>query len=167
MAKSSDPRLKILIIASMVVILGVVVAGILSTRTEKDTGLPQMKIDSTFFDFGTISMADGKVKHSFTIKNEGTGDLRLTNISTSCMCTTAILEGGGETSPIFGMHNNPTLWSKKIKPGQSANLEVIFDPTAHGPNATGPVTRTVTMYSNDGGKESVKTIFTITANVVK
>lgn len=166
-SKKSDPRLKILIILVVIVIAGGVAGGIYSVRSEQNSELSELKTGSLSHDFGTISMSDGLVKHNFTIENKGAGDLRISNIKTSCMCTTAVLENEGKRSPVFSMHGNPTVWSQKLKPGQAANLEVTFDPNAHGPNATGPITRTVTMYSNDGGRESVKTNFTFTANVIK
>jgi hypothetical protein len=83
------------------------------------------------------------------------------------MCTSAVLIVDGQRSRSFGMHNASLTWSKKIKPGQTAKLEVTFDPNAHGPDATGPVTREVTMYSNDAGKQNVKTKFIISADVIK
>src|SRR3989344_5793628 len=41
------------------------------------------------YDFGDVSMANGKVKHSYQLKNEGSGDLNVEAVWTSCMCTVA------------------------------------------------------------------------------
>ena len=112
-------------------------------------------------------MADGLVTHNFAIENSGDGSLKISGIKTSCMCTSAIFEYNGERSPKFGMHNNPAFWSKEIEPGQSADLEVTFDPNAHGPNATGPVTRVVFVFTNDGGTNNQETKFIFSANVIK
>jgi len=172
MTKKNDSRLIILAASAAVLILsGIIIGAVMSSSSESsggdDDGVAKLAVDSYSYDFSTISMANGLAKHTFVISNEGTADLDLSNISTSCMCTTAFLEVDGDRSPRFGMHSNPKFWSKKLKPGQTANLEVIFDPLAHGPDATGPITRGVTLYSNDGGQSSVRSQFTFTGNVVK
>lgn len=170
MEYSTDPRIKILFIVMLVLFVGGIIAGVAvyqQNNRVNSGSVPKLVVDETRYDFGKVSMADGPVSHSFIITNEGNGDLKISHIQSSCMCTTAVLKNGEETSPKFGMHNNPMFWSTKLAPGNSATLEVTFDPLAHGPEATGPVTRTVTMYTNDGGKENIEKIFTITADVVK
>lgn len=162
-----DKKIKILIIAAAVLVVGGVIGGISIYQGEKSTGIPQIKIDTFSYDFGEVAMSKGLAVHSFNIKNEGDGDLKIFNISTSCMCTTAVLKVAGKSSPEFGMHNSLAYWSKKLKPQETAELEVTFDPLAHGPEATGPITRRVTLYSDDGGEENVKSVLTISANVVK
>lgn len=42
----------------------------------------------TFFDFGTVTEGD-VVKHTFRLKNEGNGRATISNVETSCGCTTA------------------------------------------------------------------------------
>lgn len=162
-----DKRLKILIAAAVILIIAGVVGGIVTYRQDATAGVPRLKLSETNYDFGVVAMSQGIVSHTFKIKNEGQGDLRLSGISTSCMCTTAVLKVGEETSPVFGLHNNPLVWSKKIVPGATADLIVSFDPNAHGPEATGPITRTVSFYSNNGGEEQAKTVILFTADVVK
>lgn len=162
-----DKKIIILIVVAVVLIGGGIILGISLNSGEDNSGTPQMKIDTLSYDFGEVAMSQGLAIHSFDIKNEGDGDLKIFNISTSCMCTTAVLKVAGESSPEFGMHNTLAYWSKKLKPQETASLEVTFDPLAHGPEATGPITRKVTLYSNDGGEASVKSVLTISANVVK
>ena len=83
------------------------------------------------------------MEHTFSLKNSGEEDLILKGAETSCMCTSATyLLPNGETSTAFGMHNN-TAWTYRIHPGEEFKVHVIFDPMAHGPEATGPVGRTV------------------------
>jgi hypothetical protein len=169
MSQKNNPQLIILITIFVVVILGGIILGVVmnSSSGDNEGGAAELAVNSFRYDFGDVSMAQGLVSHTFKITNEGTADLKLTNISTSCMCTVAVLVVDGERSPKFGMHNNPAFWSKELKPSQSADLEVTFDPNAHGPNATGPITRSVKLFSNDGGKSNVRSTFTFTANVVK
>ena len=169
-----DPRFKILIIAASILISGGLIAGAIGYGLEKNSnsqmdssGVASMKIDSTRDDFGDIKIDGGLVREKFEIKNTGDGVLRLSNIKTSCMCTSAYLEVDGEKSPKFGMHNNPTFWSEEIGPGQVGNMEIVFDPMAHGPDAIGPITRNVSIYSNDNGQKSVKSTLTLTANVIR
>ena len=59
------------------------------------------------------------------------------------------LKINGKESPVFGMSNNPTNWSETLSPGEEAELIAIFDPTHHGPEGTGLITRTISIKSND------------------
>lgn len=118
-------------------------------RSEAPKDRPIISFELESVDLGEISMARGNVETIFKMKNVGETNLELTSMESSCMCTTAILKNGEETSPVFGMHDNPTDWLTLLEPGEEANLVIIFDPNAHGPEGTGPITRTVTVFSND------------------
>lgn len=152
-----------------VLAVGGLVAGVIGYKMESRPAggeTPIFEAAETRYDFGDIEIAGGLVRHNFKIANAGAGELKLSNIKTSCMCTSAVLRAGNEESPEFGMHNNSTFWSQKLGAGESAELEVIFDPMAHGPDAIGPITRTVSILANDSG-QNVQKIFTFTANVIK
>jgi len=98
------------------------------------------------FNFGTISMAKGNVNHSFKIKNNGDSPIKITKIYTSCMCTEATLVNGASRKGPFGMLGHGGLASKlseTINPGQEISVEVEVDPTAHGPQGTGPAKKVV------------------------
>ena len=110
---------------------------------------PILEITPESIDAGEVSMAKGKVEKVFQVRNSGQSELIITGMESSCMCTSALLRNDGKESPVFGMHDNPTGWSTIIRPGGEAELVVIYDPNAHGPDAVGPVTRTVTVNSND------------------
>lgn len=110
---------------------------------------PILELTPASIDAGVVSMAKGKVEQTYKIKNTGETDLIITGMESSCMCTSAILRSNNQESPVFGMHDNPTDWSTTIAPGGEAELIVTFDPNAHGPDAVGPVTRMVTVHSND------------------
>jgi len=161
-----DNRLIIFIVIAAVLIIGGIILGVSLGKGENksvDAGI--LLAQEKSFDFGTVSMAQGKVSHSFEIKNGGKNNLILNNINTSCMCTTAVLEKNGQTSPEFGMagmSHNPVFWSEELAPGETANLIVTFDPAAHGPAGVGLVDRVVSVYSND---PAGRTDFRITANV--
>ena len=106
-------------------------------------------LDELSYDWGDISIEGGDVDQGFHFKNDSDGDLVLNGADTSCMCTTAYFElPDGSISPNFGMHGNPE-WEYVVKPGEEFELEVIFDPMAHGPNAVGPIQRSVRIFSSD------------------
>lgn len=171
--EKKDRRMLIFGVIAALLILGGITAGVISSRgsiSGEQTGTPKIKIDPENFDFGDVSMANGKVNKIFKIKNEGDADLKLSNIHTSCMCTTATLAIDGKKSPSFGMQGHGqtfSFWSETLGPGQTADLEVTFDPNAHGPDATGPITRAIYLHSNDNNQEDAKSTITFTANVTK
>lgn len=112
-------------------------------------GAPKVAIEKKFHDAGQVSMADGNVVKTFEIKNTGQGDLKISKMRTSCMCTSANLTVGDKKSPKFGMHKNSSFWSQTIPPGQTGFLEMTFDPAFHGPDGTGSVMRAVYFSTND------------------
>lgn len=119
------------------------------------------------YDFGNVSMANGKVRHSYQLKNEGSEVLNVEAIWTSCMCTTAeIKTKDGRVYGPFGMsgHGGSAKMDFKIAAGQEFELIAEFDPNAHGPDAVGPIQRTVFIKTNTD-KEPLGLSFT--ANVVK
>lgn len=105
------------------------------------------------YDFGTISMAAGEVKHQFKIKNMSGEPVMIDKIYTSCMCTTAELTVRGEQFGPYGMPGHGVIpkINQIINPSEEAIVEVVFDPAAHGPAGVGRIQRTVTI-ENDGGQ---------------
>jgi len=82
--------------------------------------------DQATHDFGEIKEADGKVSHTFQIKNTGDQPLVITRVIASCGCTT------------------PEWTKEPIAAGKTGNIQITFDP-AHRP---GPFTKTMSVYSN-------------------
>ena len=98
------------------------------------------------FDFGTVSMANGKVNYSFKIRNNGDTPVKITKIYTSCMCTEATLVNGASRKGPFGMPGHNGFASKMnevVKPGQEISIEAEVDPAAHGPQGTGPAKKVI------------------------
>jgi len=114
-------------------------AGVLSAR---ETG----------FDFGSISMAAGKVTHNYRFRNTSSTPVAITQLYTSCMCTTAALVKGGRKSAPHGMpgHGFMPSINESIGPNEEAMIEVVFDPAAHGPAGIGPIERVVTVENSAG-----------------
>jgi hypothetical protein len=121
---------------------------------------PKIEVYPSAHDFGNIQRET--VATTFEIWNAGEVDLRLTGVSTSCGCTSAVVRVRGIASPTFGMHNNPRGWSAILSPGESATLEVSYDPNLH-PD-TGSVMRVIYIKSNDPFNPEAQV--EITANVI-
>ncbi|MFZ3011423.1 MAG: DUF1573 domain-containing protein [Minisyncoccia bacterium] len=125
-----------------------------------------------FYDFGTISMKNGNVSKIFKVTNSGTEDINLTNVSTSCMCTAAyIVKNDGSKLGPFGMpghggagdmpgHGNGKA-GEIIPAGESRDIEVVYDPNAHGPAGVGKIDRFVYLEDENGNKLQIE----IKANV--
>ncbi len=116
--------------------------------TSDPRGSPLMKIIPASYNFGAVSVAKGVVSAVLDITNEGKGNLVIRNMKSSCMCTTATIIKDGVESPVFGMHSGPANWQQIIGPDETAQLKIYYDPTAHR-ELRGPVTRIITIYSND------------------
>lgn len=100
-------------------------------------------LEEISFDWGDINIMGGDVAKTFKFKNEGDQDLIIKSAITSCMCTTAQVNlFDGSQSPLFGMHSK-TPWGGVVKPGEEFEIEVVFDPLAHGPDAVGPIQRSI------------------------
>ena len=162
------------ITASLLLITG---CGNSNTSAEIAESGEIIALEELEFNWENINIEGGLVRHDFEMKNDGDEDLILKGASTSCMCTKAeLLLPNGTSSPVFGMHNNPTDWSHAIKPGESFTVRTIFDPMAHGPLATGPVKRTVSLVTSSvPNKHAVKnpqimgdtvTTITVSGNVL-
>lgn len=119
--------------------------------------------DEAAYDFGTISLAAGKVKKTFAISNPGAAPVTLTRLYTSCMCTTAALQIGERWQGPFGMigHGFMPSFKETILPDETAAVSVTFDPAAHGPAGVGLIERAVYLENSAGGP----LILTIKANV--
>ena len=113
-----------------------------------------LSADETSYDFGTISMANKLVNKVFKVTNATNQEVTIDSIITSCMCTTAYLEGAeGELGP-FGMPGHGGLAgnrvSETLKPGETRDLKVVFDPNAHGPAGVGAINRSITLTGQGG-----------------
>ncbi|RJQ28545.1 DUF1573 domain-containing protein [Candidatus Parcubacteria bacterium] len=101
---------------------------------------------SVSYDFGSVSMANGNVRHDFELTNYIGGEVVVKKVMTSCMCTTAdLLLPNGEKLGPFGMPGHgfiPTL-DVTIQEGEKLLVPVTFDPAAHGPSGVGLVERQV------------------------
>ena len=103
--------------------------------------------EEKFYDFGTISMKNGNVSKIFKVTNNSAKDIKVPSVTTSCMCTTAYIvrEDGSRKGP-FGMpgHGGAVPRANEIlKAGGSMDIEVVYNPNAHGPAGVGLIERAV------------------------
>lgn len=117
--------------------------------------------EESSFDFGTISMAAGTVRHEFKIKNTGSEPVSIEKIYTSCMCTIATLDVRGKKVGPYGMpgHGFIPRIGEKLEPDEEAVVEVAFDPAAHGPAGVGRIQRAITIENSAG--EPLELWFTV------
>ncbi len=110
----------------------------------------QLTAGESFYDFGSVSMAKGLVSRKFTLTNPDSVPAVVIKIYSSCMCTKGTLTVGDRTYGPYGMPGHGAIpgIAAEIAPGQTAQLEVIFDPAAHGPAGVGKIERTVTAELN-------------------
>lgn len=110
-----------------------------------------LTVSEESWNMGAISMKNGLSYKEIELRNNTDFPVTVTEMETSCMCTTAtITNADGTKGPTKGMvgHGSTTRMSQTIAPGETAKLSVVFDPNAHGPNAVGPITRNVTLKTN-------------------
>ena len=127
---------------------------------------PRISVAQTKIDLGDVSLKKGTVTTEFTLKNEGKSDLVINKLSSSCGCTSASLVYRGAEGPKFSMPGHgqeepDPNWQAAIAPGDEARVKVYYDPTVH-PDLIGPVTRTISVHSND--PIDFETKFTIILN---
>ena len=138
-------------IAIIILIAGVVIAISKSGNPENkkanlvDDFSGNLTTEESVFDFGAISMAAGDVSHLFRVKNASAAPVKIAKIYTSCMCTTATYVKGDKKMGPFGMpgHGVQPKINQIVEPGAEAQIEVVFDPAAHGPAGVGKIERAV------------------------
>jgi hypothetical protein len=87
---------------------------------------PRIQVEEPIHDFGRLT-AGQKREHEFLVTNAGNAPLEISQVRTSCGCTTM-----GD-------------WDRRIQPGATGRIPIRFD-TA---NFTGSIQRTVTLVTND------------------
>ncbi len=147
----------------IVILLGIYVARENAAQPKPDSNQPVAAASALatagalvspdpFFSFGNISMAAGNVSHRFTIENTGGSAITVTKLYTSCMCTTAtLITLAGKKGP-FGMPGHspiPGITEVLAQEGR-AQVEIVFDPKAHGPAGVGRIERVITVENSTG-----------------
>ena len=151
-----NKKLIIITIIGVVMLLGLMIWGYGKTASPTQAQLNEpssLAASETLYDFGTISMASGKVSHTFQITNPTDQDITINNLQTSCMCTAAYLINGADREGPFGMPGMGSMTATNfVIPAHAArSIEAIFDPAAHGPAGIGDIDRTIAATQANGG----------------
>ena len=94
------------------------------TQDANQKDAPELVLDKTVYDFGTIGYASNGT-FEFTVKNSGKEPLVISNVQKSCGCTSVD-------------------WTKDpIKQGQTGTIKVTYNT-----KIVGPFTKNLTVYSN-------------------
>lgn len=145
-------NMKMIIIGSVIIlILGV--SSILVTNYMNNS--PKLYVNTTNYNFGTVSQSgDGIVSTLVLLRNDGSKDLIIKDISTSCGCTSAALIRNGVEGNAYSMNhgNGPggvgsDRMNEVISPGESAYLKIYYNPSTHS-DLRGPVSRYVSIKTN-------------------
>jgi hypothetical protein len=94
---------------------------------------PRIQFSNTVHDFGKVSGGE-VVKHTFFFTNTGKATLEVSNVQTSCGCTTA-----GD-------------WTRRVEPGQSGSIPIQFNTG----NFNGTVMKQITVMCNDASQGTVR-----------
>lgn len=99
----------------------------------QDAGGPRLVLSQDSWDFGAVWVEE-RPTLTLTVRNEGTAELRLTDVRSTCGCTVA----------------QPTR--RVVPPGESTDIQVTFDTTGK----QGAVTSQVIVESNDARRPKVE-----------
>lgn len=106
--------------------------------TEEQTDTPEVADDAYVWDFGKVN--EGEVlKHNFTIKNDTGRTLNITNVRTSCGCTTSQVK------------------KKTLLPQESTDLEVSVNSKGY----SGEVTRSIYVETDNIDNPLIKYIIKV------
>lgn len=132
-------------------------------KLSKETVSSPLVVEEVFQDLGTAVIDGGDISTIFEVKNTGTEPIVVTQMYTSCMCTESRLVTQSKTSRFFGMqgHSDSSLLMQIIEPGETAEVEAVFDPSAHGINGLGTNRRAVYFETNSDATPLVKLEFTV------
>jgi len=109
---------------------------------------PSINIRPNFVDLGEVSNSKGIIITDFRIKNNGTQDLIITDLKTSCACLHASFIKDGDESVRTGRFSHSEGWTFILEPNEDALLRTYYDPRVTNWQ-TGHVERIVTITSND------------------
>lgn len=122
------------------------------TYSIQDKNKPVIEAREIFYDMGTIKVTDTKEK-KFVVKNIGTKPLLLSDISSSCGCTTGQIIYKETSSKEFSMHSQNN-YVAQIDPQTSAIVKVVYKPFIMP--VYGVVERQVFMSTNDPARQKLE-----------
>ncbi|MEP9411335.1 MAG: DUF1573 domain-containing protein [Candidatus Brocadia sp.] len=113
-----------------------------NVHNKKISEKPKIVFEEKIFDFGKIYIGE-IVKHGFKFKNQGSGELIISGVKSSCGCTAALAS------------------KSRIAMGEEGEVEVKFNPGRF----VGKITKSVTVNTNDPENPAFR--LTITGEVIE
>lgn len=147
------------IIVIWVVLVWLIAFFIKSNNTPGIQVNSDIEVSRTNINLGLISMKNWLKQVEFEIKNPWTQPIKLIDGTTSCMCTKAYIEDSKwNKSPEISMSmkwdiNSPLNYT--LEPWVTAKVVAIFDPNAHWPSATWPISREIYINTSSKTKQLV------------
>ena len=144
---------------------------ITNTKTTNKISKSEITIIKNNINLGEIPMDEWKVNIPFEFINSWNENISLWDAETTCMCTEAVVTDFEWKNPskiiVMRWHNFglATKVNKVLKPWNKAYLVATFDPNAHWPNATWPISRNI--YINTNSSITQKLDFRFMWDVVK
>lgn len=136
---------------------------------KNNTTSSQIKIVNNNIDLWEIPMDEWKVNIPFEFINTWDQDIILWSAETSCMCTEWFITdiNGWDKSSIIKIswHGGQSNLKRVVKPNEKVILTAVYDPNAHWPNATWPISRNI--YINTNSSVTPKLDFRFIWDVVK
>lgn len=109
---------------------------------------PQILIEPMSKNVGDVSKSRGNLELTIKVKNLGKEVLKITNLKTSCACTTVKLITEKDQSASFGTQGVPSGWEAEIISNEEARLVIQLD-LNHEHVHLGRMVRIVEVTSND------------------
>ena len=104
-------KIKLTCIFTLIALLGLMMSQSVMADSTKEA---RISFKEGSYDFGRISLKEGKVSHEFTFTNSGNKALVITNARADCGCT------------------RPEYSDAPVAPGRSGTIKVTFAPAAKG-----------------------------------
>jgi hypothetical protein len=117
------------LIIGLIILQGLLLVGYfsISNTFAAKTNTPKILFEKTTHDFGKVSQGT-VLEYTFKFKNDGDGKLIVSNVSASCGCTGAVLDG-----------------KKEFEEGETSEIKVSFNTQGR----EGVQVKTVNVTSND------------------
>ncbi|MCD8312866.1 MAG: DUF1573 domain-containing protein [Bacteroidales bacterium] len=84
--------------------------------------------DKTTQDLGTITEDQDPISYRFSFRNEGSEPVTITRVTTTCGCTSAIVEAGGVSSGSSVENGGKLDTAVTVEAGAEGNVTMTFNP---------------------------------------
>lgn len=119
---------------------------------------PEIFIKPLSYNFGKVSKSKGKLELVVELQNKGNEALTISNLKTSCDCTTVKLKTKDGISPAFGMKDVESDWKVDLDPREKGELIITTD-LNHPHVKLGHMLRIIEIKSNDPVHSLIKVEF--------